>query len=179
MRLTLLRHCEIDERYKGTYIGHKDVSLSKDGELKALDVCKRLDSLDFDAIFCSDLKRSKDTLQHSKHYKNSIFTSLLREKSWGKDEGLSFEEIIQRDDYVYNDFKKWLDHLGGEDYSLFIKRVELFFLGYLRLKNYNNVLVVTHAGVIRILLMLLDNTSLEEAFSVKVDYGEFVYVEIL
>ena len=179
MRLILLRHSEIDEKYKGTYIGHKDISLSENGKLKAIEVCKHLDNFEFDSVFCSDLKRSKETLKYSKHYKNAIFTKLLREKSWGRDEGLSFDQICTRDNYTYDDFKKWLDHLDGEDYSLFIQRVELFFLEYLRLKNYNNVLVVTHAGVIRVLLMILNNVSLEEAFSVKIDYAKMVYIEIL
>lgn len=104
MRVTLVRHAEVDEKYHGCYNGHNDIGLSKKGSLQAKELAKELDALKFDAVLCSDLRRAKETLQHSLHAKDAFYTDKLREKSWGRHEGLSFDEIISQGEIEYLDF---------------------------------------------------------------------------
>ncbi|MCK9490663.1 MAG: alpha-ribazole phosphatase family protein [Sulfurimonas sp.] len=171
MIVTLVRHCEVDERYKNCYNGHNDIGLSKAGVENAKELAKKLDALEFDALFCSDLRRTKDSIKESIHAKNIIYTEMLREKSWGVHEGMSYEEIVAKEGREYKDFSQWLDLLDGEPYEEFSARVEEFFLEFLPSLKKENILVVTHAGVIRVLFCILDNISLEEAFSIKVECG--------
>jgi len=174
MRLTLVRHCEVDEKYKNCYNGHNDIGLSKDGESRAKELAKKLDALEFDAVFCSDLRRTKDSIKGSFHAKNIIYTDRLREKSWGAHEGMSYEQIVVKEGVEYKDFLQWITLLDGESYEEFIARVEKFFLEFLPSLQKENILIVTHAGVIRTLFCILDGISLEEAFSIKVGYGSII-----
>jgi len=174
MRLTFVRHCEVDERYKNCYNGHNDIGLSKSGEMCAKELAKKLDALEFDAVFCSDLRRAKDSIKDSLHTKNIIYTNRLREKSWGVHEGMSYEEIVAKEGCEYKDFLQWINLLGGESYEEFITRVEEFFLEFLLSLQKENILIVTHAGVIRTLICILDKISLEEAFSIKVECGSII-----
>lgn len=178
MKLTMVRHAEVEERYKNCYNGHSNIGLSKNGELQAKKLAKKLDGIKFDAIFCSDLRRAKESIQYSVHAKNAIFTDKLREKSWGKHEGLSFDEIIADKEIEYLDFLQWLGSLDGERHEEYIKRVEEFFLEFLPSLNKESVLVVTHAGVIRVLISILKNITLEEAFGISVKNCSLTEIEI-
>lgn len=171
MRVTLVRHAEVEERYKNCYNGHNNIGLSENGEIQAREVAKKLDILEFAAVFCSDLRRAKESIKHSVHAKDAIFTDKLREKSWGVHEGLSFDEIIAQGEIEYIDFLQWIEALDGEPYEEYIKRVEEFFLLFLPSLEKENILVVTHAGVIRVLLSIINNITLEEAFGISVNNG--------
>lgn len=85
---------------------------------------------EFDAVFCSDLRRTKETLKHSLHVNNAIYTDKLREKSWGRHEGLSFDEIIAEGEIEYIEFLQWIEALDGEPYKDYVKRIEEFFLSF-------------------------------------------------
>lgn len=174
MRVTLVRHAEVEERYKNCYNGHNRIGLSENGEIQAKEVAKKLDVLKFDAVFCSDLRRAKESIKHSVHAKDAIYTDKLREKSWGKHEGLSFDEIIAQGEIEYKDFLQWIDSLDGEPHKEYVKRVEEFFLFFLPSLEKENILVVTHAGVIRVLMSIIKNITLEEAFGISVKNGSFV-----
>lgn len=178
MKITLVRHCEVDEKYHGCYNGHNDIELSKKGELQAKKLAKELDALEFDAVLCSDLRRAKETLQHSLHTRDAIFTDKLREKSWGKHEGLSFDEIIAQGEIEYITFLQWVKSLDGEPYKDYIKRVEQFFFEYLPSLKKENILVVTHAGVIRVLMSIIKKIPLEDAFCIKVENSSLTLLEI-
>jgi alpha-ribazole phosphatase len=178
MRITLVRHAEVEERYKNCYNGHNEIGLSKAGEAQAKELAKKLDILRFDAVFCSDLPRAKETLKHSLHAKDAIYTDKLREKSWGKHEGLSFDEIIAQGEIEYINFLQWIEALEGEPYKEYVKRVEAFFFEFLPSLKKENILVVTHAGVIRVLISILDNITLQEAFGIKIENGSYITMEL-
>jgi broad specificity phosphatase PhoE len=179
MRVTLLRHGEVEERYKNCYNGHNDIGLSENGSVQAKEVAKKLDKMEFDAVYCSDLRRAKETLQHSLHVENAIFTDKLREKSWGVHEGLSFDEIIAQGEVEYINFLQWIEALDGEPHEEYIKRVEEFFFEFLPSIEKENILVITHAGVIRVLLSIINNITLEEAFAIKIEYSSLTMLDIL
>lgn len=178
MKVTLVRHGEVDERYHGCYNGHNDIGLSKKGEFQAKELAKQLDTLEFDALFCSDLRRAKETLKYSLHVNNAIFTDKLREKSWGKHEGLKFDEIISQGEIEYIDFLQWIEALDGEPYKDYVKRIEEFFLEFLQSLNKDNILIVTHAGVIRVLISIIKKIPLEEAFCIKIQHCSLTLLEI-
>ncbi len=174
MKITLVRHTEVDEAYHKCYNGHIDIGLSKKGEADAKKLAELFTNKHFDRVYCSDLKRTRATLAPFSQATNTIYTELLREKSWGKHEGKTFDAIIAEGEIEYEDFLQWIYALDGEDYELYVARVEEFFLKNLALKPYDSVLVVTHAGVIRVLMALVQKLSLEEAFYVDVPYSSYV-----
>ncbi len=176
MRITLLRHCAVEHKYDGCYNGHIDISLSAEGLEHAQSLASEFREFHFNAIFCSDLKRAKETLEALKLLTEPDYTPLLREKSWGEHEGLSFEEINQT--IPYENFTQWLEVLGGESVENFKERVKLFFFKELAQHKVDHVLVVTHAGVIKTLLSLINNITLEQSFSTPFGYGNYVTIEL-
>lgn len=176
MKITLVRHAEVIEEYQGKYNGHIDISLSNKGKAEAKTLAKTLDHHKFDAIYCSDLLRAKQTLEAFSYNVQAIYTPLLREKSWGVHEGMSFEEI-EATGIEYSSFEKWISDLGGEDLTLYIERVKNYFFEKLFKLKHENILVITHAGVIKTLLSIIQNSSLDETFSISLPYSSYVKLD--
>ncbi len=174
MKITLVRHTEVEEAYHKCYNGHIDIGLSKKGEEDAKRLAKVFESREFDRVYCSDLKRTQATLKPFTQVKDAIYTELLREKSWGKHEGKTFDAIITEGEIEYRDFLQWIHALDGEDYEVYVERIRHFFLEELLAQEFNSILVVTHAGVIRVLMALVQKLSLEEAFYIDVPYSAYV-----
>ena len=174
MTITLVRHAEVEESYVECYNGHLDIGLSPKGYTDAKNLSQHFNASNFDAIFCSDLTRAKETLKQFIDSDSVIYTSKLREKSWGKHEGLSFETIIAQDEIQYINFEQWLNDLDGESVKNYTLRVKKFFFEYLPALNKENILVVTHSGVIKTFISSVNNISLEEAFCISTPYSSFV-----
>jgi len=177
MLVTLVRHAEVDEAYHKCYNGHIDIELSKNGHNEAKALANAFINKKFNAVFCSDLKRCKQTLQALNLTIKPVYTAMLREKSWGKHEGKTFDEIIASENFTYENFEQWIHALDGENYSSYIQRVEGFFKGFLPASASGNVLIMTHAGVIRILMHILQGISLEEAFSKPFSYANYITLD--
>lgn len=178
MRIFFVRHGEVEDFYKGKYNGHNNISLSLNGKQQIKNLAIKLENYTFDKIFCSDLKRAKETLNMFSLDCDPIFTSALREKSWGRHEGLSYHEIVEQDSIEYKDFLQWINALDGESINDFQNRVQEYFVNeILKDKELDNILVITHAGVIKIILALIENISLEDAFTKKIEYGSYIVLE--
>jgi len=174
MIVTLVRHAEVEEQYIGCYNGHKDVGLSPKGYQDAKELKEYFKASDFDAIYCSDLIRTKESLKQFIECDTIIYTKELREKSWGKHEGLSFDEIIAQNEIKYIDFEQWIDALDGESVENYTSRVKKFLFEYLPSLEKENILLVTHSGVIKTFIANIKGITIEEAFEFKVPYGSFV-----
>lgn len=173
MKVTLIRHAEVEERYLNRYNGHIDIALSKHGKEQALLVAKEFENANFDAVYCSDLVRAKETLKPFKLQIQPTYLKELREKSWGEHEGKSFEEITQQG-IEYQNFHQWIEALGGESVAQFQERIESVFYKTIFQTQAKNILVLTHSGVIKTLLSLEQNIPLEEAFSNSIPYASYI-----
>ncbi|MDF1883146.1 histidine phosphatase family protein [Sulfurimonas sp. SAG-AH-194-C21] len=177
MKITLLRHTEVDVSYHKCYNGHIDIGLSSKGTKQAHLLAEEFKEKEYDLIFCSDLRRTRDTLSPFTQKAQAFYTEKLREKSWGKHEGMTFDAIIAQNEIEYETFLQWIRALDGEDYEAYIQRIEAFFLEFLPTQKAQDILVVTHAGVIRVLISLVKAISLEEAFSFDVSYGAYIILD--
>jgi len=177
MQIILVRHAEVVKEYKHKYNGHIDIPLSLKGKQQAKNLALKLQNINFDKIYCSDLKRAKETLHIFNLKKETIYTQELREKSWGIHEGKSFEEI-EESGIQYSNFNQWINDLDGENLQFYIQRVEKYFKTTVFQQNVQSILVVTHAGVIKTLLSILNNISLEEAFSIELPYSSYISLNI-
>jgi alpha-ribazole phosphatase len=176
MKIILVRHAEVQEDFLGKYNGHNDIGLSKKGYEQSLTLAKKYQKAGFDAVFCSDLLRARETLKPFNLKCEPIFTSELREKSWGRHEGKSFEQIhAEGIDYI--NFEQWINALDGERVEDFRQRVLNYFYETVFKQEAQNILVVTHHGVIKMLLSLLQNITLEKAFSTEVPYASYVILD--
>ena len=178
MIITLVRHSEVIKEYQGKYNGHIDISLSEKGKEDAKELAKKLQNIEFDKIYCSDLLRARETLEAFNHTLTSIYTKELREKSWGRHEGKSFEEIYTQG-IEYINFEQWISALDGEDFSIYQERVQKYFYETIFKEDAKNILVVTHSGVIKTLLSIVKNIPLEEAFTTELPYSSYITLDTM
>jgi broad specificity phosphatase PhoE len=174
MKLILVRHGEVEESYKGCYNGHIDIGLSKKGLVDAQNLKNKLKRFSFDGVYCSDLIRTKDTLKAFIDTKDVTYHEDLREKSWGKCEGMSYDDIVKSYNIEYKDFTSWVDALGGEGIKEFQKRVNGIIFQHILKQNKECVLVVTHGGVIKSFISQVRGICLEDAFGIDIPYASFI-----
>jgi len=102
MNLLLIRHGETQGNQNKILQGQSEIALNENGIKQAQAVAKRLRSESFDIVFVSDLNRAKETAKYIVHYHQQtkvIFTSCLRERSFGIFEGKpwkTYERALQK-----------------------------------------------------------------------------------
>ena len=173
MKITLVRHAQVQEFYIGKYNGHIDIGLSEHGKLQAQELAEKLQDEEFDKIYCSDLIRARETLKAFKLSGEVIFSDRLREKSWGVHEGKSFDEIVD-EGIEYKNFGQWISALDGEEIASYTRSLTEYFYNIILKDKSKNILIVTHSGTIKTLISLIDNISLEQAFSRELPYSSFI-----
>jgi broad specificity phosphatase PhoE len=166
MKLTVVRHGETTHNAKKINMGHGHGKLSALGKKQAQALGKELKKRKFDFIYCSDLKRCKDTLKEiAKFHKHIpvVFTEQLRERNVGIYEGRSRAEM----DQVFEKYRGPAENFkpkGGESVGEHKDRVRTF-IEYLK-KNHakDRVLLVTHGGVLRSAAVILQKIPMSKLY---------------
>ncbi len=164
--LYIVRHGETEANVKQLLQGHHDTPLTELGIFQAKKLAEDFKDIDFKAVFSSDLLRAKRTAEIVKLERDLEVktTELLRERSFGQLEGrnrgqfrIELKELFEKFEKLTarerNEFKF---HESVESFDLLMTR----FMTALREISLaypdNNVLVVTHGGVLRGFLGHLD-----------------------
>ncbi len=152
MKIYLVRHGETDWNKNGILIGQKDIPLNKNGKDQALLVAKKLAEIDFDVCYSSPLIRAKETAEIICRNKTKIIEDvLLMERDCGVYSGRNKCEID------WNDYDK--NNSVESDQELF-KRAE-DFARKIKQIDAKNILVVSHSGLLKNLLHVLNGESFE------------------
>ncbi|MGC2401525.1 MAG: histidine phosphatase family protein [Acidobacteriaceae bacterium] len=165
-RVFFIRHAETD--MAGRYCGHSDPDLNTKGRAQLRNLTQMLSKEAISAIYSSDLRRASSTGHAIAHRRNipQLLRPALREIDFGDWEGRSWEQIEQLDpEYA----REWLDAYprlparGGENVAVFEARV-LDEVNRIIECNSHPVAVVTHGGVLRVVLRNLFGCSEEQAW---------------
>ena len=173
MKITLVRHAQVLESYIGKYNGHIDIPLSEHGKVQAKELANIFKNEEFDKVYCSDLLRARETLDPFNITTEITFTPKLREKSWGKHEGKSFDEI-EDSGIKYKNFEQWLKALDGEDIKIYQGNLKEYFYKTILESKYKNILIMTHAGFIKTLIGVVQKSPIEEVFALNLTYSSYV-----
>ncbi len=174
-KIYLIRHGEVEEQWQGRYNGWNNIGLSPKGEEQILQLAKDLGELPL--LYSSDLRRCSGSVEKFSATK-VIISGELREKSWGKHEGMSFEEI-EKSGIRYVDFPSYIRLLDGETPEEFEERVISFWKS-IRESIPHGAAVLCHGGVIHQILAFESDISLEESYMrTRVEYAGSVPVEII
>ena len=177
MKLTLVRHTAVDCLPTLCY-GQTDVDVAKSFQDEAEIVRLQLHSMQFDKVFSSPLQRCVKLAAYC-GFENIQLDNRLMELNFGDWEGQKWDEIS--DPNLEKWYADWIlmSTTNGESFTDQIHRVEQF-LQELSTAKWKNVLIFTHAGVIRCFAILLGLVDLEKAFShYSVKYGEIKEFELL
>ena len=176
MELYLIRHGEIEGAQEKRYSGHRDVNLTDRGREELGFLSPVLKDKKFDALYCSDLKRTIQSAEiiFQSHPLDAVQIPELRERNFGYWEGMTFDEITA----TYSDtFQAWAKNplrfspTGGESTMEFKSRV---FPAFEKIKNEHfgqTVAIVAHGGVNRLLICHALEISLENLFRIEQDFG--------
>ncbi|AVQ45003.1 alpha-ribazole phosphatase [Clostridium botulinum] len=161
MNIYLVRHGETEQNKRKNFYGKLDVGLNEKGEEQSYKVGEILKNVDFNKIYISDRKRTKETaeriLERNKLYKkekNIIYKEeRINELDFGIFEGKSYEEIgflyPKEQERWEKDWKNFAPP-KGESAVEFYSRVEKF-MEHIQKEEDGNYLIVTHGGVIRMI----------------------------
>lgn len=171
MEIYLIRHTAVDNPENLCY-GFAEMPLRKEYQ-------QDFDSLhlgeDFDLVISSPAQRCCLLAEHFK-LKYSA-DERLREMNFGNWELKKWTEIPEEE---INPWYKDFIHVkasGGENLLEMQIRVLSFWNELIIKKDIEKVLIIAHAGVIRLILQSVLQFPLEKMFSIQIDYGKKVIIE--
>jgi len=183
MLIYLLRHAEQVNNSKPRYIGQIDLPLSEKGKLQAKEWKSFFQKNSITKIITSDLIRAKQTVYQifNEEYVKIEESSAFREISLGDWEGLPMDYVRQKLSYEYNQRGADLANYrppNGESFQDLQNRVIPEFQAIcLKSSNSDKILLVTHIGVIRVILANLLEIPLQKIFNISVEYSKMVFLE--
>jgi alpha-ribazole phosphatase len=156
-RLYLVRHGELVTSHEWRYVGHMDVALNDKGRAQIARLARRLSMEKIDTLLSSDLMR---TVESAWIIGRAIGLEpaaepAFREIHLGRWEGFTREEIIERFSQEFD--LRSLDIAGyriqgGESFADLRDRVLPKLTALLEQYRGNNILLVAHGGVNRVIL---------------------------
>ena len=179
--LYLLRHGAIEGNSEKRFVGQFDLPLSEKGRQQAKTWHQQLKDDEFSMIWCSNLLRTRETaalvcpgMRH-----NVRLSADLREISLGSWDGVAMTQIRKQFPELWQargeDFSGFRPP-GGESFADLKKRVVPVVENILN-QTEGKVLLITHAGVIRVLLCHVLQIPLSNLFRVHLDYGALTIIE--
>lgn len=153
----LLRHGETAWNQEWRLQGQQDTDLSPRGREQARKASRCLRDEQIGVIYSSDLKRARDTAAviAGACGREVREEARLREISFGRWEGLKYEEMPEGDK---KHFDRWLQDPdrypvpGGETLETMSRRVNSFVQGLVESPGEEKILLVTHGGPVKALL---------------------------
>ena len=182
-RLWLIRHAEVEGRYQGVFGGQVDMDLSPRGHEQAAALARYLRSRTVSAIYASPMKRVQQTLQPwvVNGVPRPTIVPELREVDFGAWTGLTFGQVQDR--YGVSAWE-WLRQLEcgavpeGECAATFRSRVEPCLRRIIRDHPGQEVAIVCHGGVIRMILAILLDLPLSRMGYFQIEYASLTQVRL-
>jgi len=175
-RILLFRHGETANSKEVCFNGHYDVELSERGKKQFQHWAEILKQESFKAIYSSDLKRTRNSAQFiaKKHGLKPVSYPELRELSFGTWEGMSFSEV---EGAYPGQMKVRMKSVttfqadGGETYPQLQTRVIPKFEEIVARHPNDQIVMVCHGGVNRIILSHLLGIPMDKIFRIHQDYA--------
>lgn len=183
-RLFLMRHGNtVDEETKKVYKGRTDIPLSRTGISRIHGAAAFLSAFTLDRIYTSTLSRSIDSgrIIAASQGLDIEVAPAFDEVDFGVWEGLSFEEIRER---YPEDLRLWLKDPAayppprGESFRSAQKRSMGALRKIIAEHRGQQIAVVAHAGILRIMIFALLDMRLRKLFRMGQGYGGINIIDI-
>ena len=155
--LILIRHGETVWNSQQRMQGHSNSDLSEEGRAQIESLGQWMKNVSFDHIYSSDSLRARQTAEAITKYSGHTLKidQRLREKNLGVFEGLTTEEAKERHPEIFRLFKTADSNYvidEGESTQQLLDRALEFIEEIRLLQPDQRVVLVTHGGVVRVLI---------------------------
>jgi len=183
MRLWLIRHGETEANVAGLYSGHAPTSLTEKGVAQAHALHHLLREVPFDQVLCSELERAQHTARLALYERDipTHTTPLLNEMYFGDWEMRHHRDLSREDPESYAAWcSDWQNAIptNGEGFQAFSQRVQHFIAELPRWSTAKNVLIVSHQGVLSLLIASMLKMPAASLWHFRVDQGTWSAVDI-
>ena len=176
MRLWLVRHGETEANVAGLYSGHAPTPLTERGIAQAQTLGTLLRNVPVDNVLCSELERARHTTQLILGDRKVPVRNMpeLNEMFFGDWEMRHHRDLAREDAENYavwcNDWQN-ATPTNGEGFQAFSQRVERFIAQLADYKTCQNLLVVSHQGVLSVLIARLLSMPAAAMWHFRVEQG--------
>ncbi|MBJ8795639.1 adenosylcobalamin/alpha-ribazole phosphatase [Citrobacter freundii] len=176
MRLWLVRHGETEANVAGLYSGHAPTPLTERGIAQAQILGTLLRNVPVDNVLCSELERARHTTQLILGDREVPVRNMpeLNEMFFGDWEMRHHRDLAREDAENYavwcNDWQN-ATPTNGEGFQAFSLRVERFIAQLADYKTCQNLLVVSHQGVLSMLIARLLSMPATAMWHFRVEQG--------
>ena len=181
-KVYLVRHGETDYNKRGCYYGWTDCSLTVEGIEQSKTLRRSFESIQYDVILSSDLKRATETANIiNRGSKELITDNRLRELNFGQWEGKNYQEImIQYAEHWNLWVEDWENATptGGESFSSMYNRTSECMDEILKIYKDKSIVIVSHNGSLRIIAAYLLGLTSEKSWCFSFDHGRYSLLEI-
>lgn len=175
-RLFLVRHGEVVSQGQGKFLGFTDLGLSNRGKRQVRSLAEYLRETPLDQAFASDLKRAVDSARSICQGRSikPVIRPVFREMNMGDWDGKSWEEVKEKNKEIKSLFFYDLKNFyfpGGESWTQFRSRILKGLKTLLKENQGQDILLVAHAGVNRIILAQALGLRFKNMFFMDQDYA--------
>jgi len=185
LKMVLVRHGQTEWNAELRNQGHMDIPLDEVGRQQSRKLAESFRACTFDAIFCSDMSRTKETAKAIAEVTSSktvIEDPRLRERNYGHWEGKTREEIAVKEAghlEKYRSDPAFYAPTGGETGIEVYARCLSFLWEVLQKYPEGHILVVSHGGTIANLVAALIGGSPATASCFRIMNASITEIEIL
>ncbi|MGE4283996.1 MAG: histidine phosphatase family protein [Clostridia bacterium] len=172
IRLILVRHGEAEGNLIRKFHGHYDSKLTPNGHQQVQKLSERMEKEEIDILYSSDLSRAYETARYiaeKKHMDIQVIEG-LREINGGDWENIPWADLPHKWPESYNHWEKsphLLQMPNGESMVEFQQRVVKEIMSLIKNSESENICVVTHGTVIKVLLCFFYGKPLEEIVNIQ------------
>lgn len=174
-KIYLIRHGKIDIGNEKKYLGITDVPLDCVGIKQAYFLKNYFSNIAIDKVYTSSLKRCMQTAEIilKEKQQNYIVTKELKEINMGTWENMSVEYIKENFPQSYEERGRDIEFFippKGESFHQLADRVMMAFENIVSQED-ETILIVSHAGVNRVILSQLLGLTIQDIFDIHQPYG--------
>ncbi len=172
--LYMIRHGETVWNRDLLFTGQSDIELTDRGRAQAAALGRRLAGVDFTRIYASDLTRALETAQIVSGQSAEAVTAdpRLREADFGDWEGASWASLSEK---CPDELARWRENPaeiavpGGESFRQLLVRTEAAMQDIIASHEDGNILIVSHAGTIRMYLAAILGADINQIWRLRQD----------
>lgn len=180
LRIYLARHGQTDWNLARRFQGQTDTELNDTGRKQAAELATRVETIGFQKIYSSALRRSRDTARVAARGAAVESLASLNEQALGQFEGLYLDGRDKAREEEYERRSKLDDDSldGGESRQQFFSRVCSAVSDIRRTNRSGSILIVGHGGTNTMILRCLLELTAEQAAAIRQSNDELYLVEI-